>query len=32
MEIESRLLEMYRDPTLNEKPALLADRGGAYYS
>jgi 6-phospho-beta-glucosidase len=23
---------MYRDPNLNEKPALLADRGGAYYS
>jgi 6-phospho-beta-glucosidase len=32
MEIESRLLEMYRDPTLAEKPALLADRGGAFYS
>jgi 6-phospho-beta-glucosidase len=31
-EIESRLLEMYRDPNLDEKPALLADRGGAYYS
>ena len=23
---------MYRDPTLAEKPALLADRGGAFYS
>ena len=32
IDIEARLLEMYRDPTLNEKPALLADRGGAYYS
>ena len=30
--IEERLLEMYRDPTLDEKPALLADRGGAFYS
>jgi 6-phospho-beta-glucosidase len=32
IDIEARLLEMYRDPTLDEKPALLADRGGAYYS
>jgi 6-phospho-beta-glucosidase len=32
MDIETRLLEMYRDPALTEKPALLADRGGAYYS
>jgi 6-phospho-beta-glucosidase len=32
MEIERELLEMYKDPTLNEKPALLAQRGGAYYS
>lgn len=32
MEIESRLLELYRDPKLAEKPALLADRGGAFYS
>jgi 6-phospho-beta-glucosidase len=31
-EIERRLLEMYRDPALAEKPALLADRGGAFYS
>ena len=23
---------MYRDPTLDEKPALLANRGGAFYS
>ena len=28
----ARLLELYRDPTLDEKPALLADRGGAFYS
>ena len=32
MEIERELLEMYRDPTLDEKPALLANRGGAFYS
>ena len=32
MDIEERLLEMYRDPTLDVKPALLADRGGAHYS
>jgi 6-phospho-beta-glucosidase len=31
-EIERELLRMYRDPTLNEKPALLEQRGGAYYS
>ncbi|EME98104.1 6-phospho-beta-glucosidase [Streptomyces mobaraensis NBRC 13819 = DSM 40847] len=30
--MERELLEMYRDPTLDEKPALLAKRGGAYYS
>ena len=32
MAIEGRLLEMYRDPNLAEKPALLANRGGAFYS
>jgi 6-phospho-beta-glucosidase len=32
MAIESQLLEMYRDPTVREKPALLAERGGAWYS
>jgi len=32
MEIERGLLEMYRDPHLTEKPALLEKRGGAYYS
>ncbi|MET9824251.1 6-phospho-beta-glucosidase [Streptomyces sp. NPDC006349] len=31
-EMERRLLEMYGDPALDEKPALLAKRGGAYYS
>jgi 6-phospho-beta-glucosidase len=30
--IEARLLEMYRDPELDVKPALLAHRGGAFYS
>jgi 6-phospho-beta-glucosidase len=32
IDIEARLLDLYRDPALAEKPALLADRGGAYYS
>jgi 6-phospho-beta-glucosidase len=31
-EIERRLLELYRDPALTEKPALLEQRGGAFYS
>jgi 6-phospho-beta-glucosidase len=31
-EIERELLEMYSDPSLTEKPALLDQRGGAYYS
>ncbi|MGV9346586.1 6-phospho-beta-glucosidase [Streptomyces spiralis] len=30
--MEKQLLEMYGDPSLHEKPALLAKRGGAYYS
>ncbi len=30
--IEKQLLEMYRDPELVDKPALLEQRGGAYYS
>ncbi|MFF4931977.1 6-phospho-beta-glucosidase [Streptomyces griseofuscus] len=30
--MERELLEMYGDPGLDEKPALLAERGGAYYS
>ncbi|MBF9070419.1 6-phospho-beta-glucosidase [Streptacidiphilus fuscans] len=31
-EIERELLTMYADPTLDEKPELLAQRGGAFYS
>ena len=31
-EIERELLELYRDPALTEKPALLEKRGGAFYS
>jgi 6-phospho-beta-glucosidase len=31
-EIEASLLDMYRDPALDSKPALLGERGGAYYS
>ena len=31
-EIERRLLELYADPALDEKPALLGERGGAFYS
>jgi 6-phospho-beta-glucosidase len=30
--IEAGLLEMYRDPALVTKPALLEQRGGAFYS
>lgn len=30
--MEKQLLDMYGDPSLHEKPALLARRGGAYYS
>lgn len=30
--IERELLEMYGDPTLDEKPELLGKRGGAFYS
>lgn len=30
--IEHRLLEMYADPALDEKPELLGKRGGAFYS
>ncbi|MFG3345426.1 6-phospho-beta-glucosidase [Streptomyces sp. NPDC048018] len=30
--MEKQLLEMYGDPALDEKPGLLAKRGGAYYS
>ena len=31
-DIERELLQMYRDPGLAEKPALLDERGGAQYS
>lgn len=31
-EIERELLAMYQDPALHTKPALLSERGGAYYS
>jgi 6-phospho-beta-glucosidase len=31
-EIERQLLEMYADPALDTKPALLEQRGGAFYS
>ncbi|HEY7667713.1 MAG TPA: 6-phospho-beta-glucosidase [Actinomycetota bacterium] len=32
MDIEAGLLELYRDPTLDTKPKLLEERGGAFYS
>jgi 6-phospho-beta-glucosidase len=32
MEIERSLLELYRDPAVDTKPALLERRGGAFYS
>jgi len=32
MDIETKLLDLYRDPTLDTKPALLENRGGAFYS
>ncbi|MEW2081258.1 6-phospho-beta-glucosidase [Streptomyces sp. NPDC005283] len=31
-EMEKQLLEMYGDPALDQKPELLAKRGGAFYS
>lgn len=31
-EMERRLLALYADPALDEKPELLAKRGGAFYS
>jgi 6-phospho-beta-glucosidase len=30
--IERELLELYRDPSLDRKPTLLEQRGGAFYS
>lgn len=32
MAIEAGLMDLYRDPSLAEKPKLLESRGGAYYS
>jgi 6-phospho-beta-glucosidase len=32
IEIEEGLLDLYRDPALDTKPALLEERGGAFYS
>jgi len=32
MDIEKELFALYRDPGLEEKPAQLSQRGGAYYS
>ena len=32
MDIEDELLVMYRNPNLDEKPKLLEQRGGAFYS
>ena len=31
-EIERELLALYADPAIDTKPALLSERGGAYYS
>jgi 6-phospho-beta-glucosidase len=31
-EMEQELLKLYADPTVDEKPELLGQRGGAYYS
>ncbi len=32
MEIESELMNIYRDPASREKPKMLSRRGGAHYS
>ena len=32
IDIEAELLDMYRDPNVVQKPALLERRGGAFYS
>ncbi len=32
MEIEAGLLKLYEDPSLDTKPKLLEERGGAFYS
>jgi 6-phospho-beta-glucosidase len=32
MRIERELMDLYRDPSLDRKPQLLSQRGGAFYS
>lgn len=32
MDLEERLFAIYRNPARHEKPALLSERGGAFYS
>jgi 6-phospho-beta-glucosidase len=32
LKLENELLAMYEDPALDQKPELLENRGGAYYS
>jgi len=32
MKIDRELLDLYKDPNLNEKPKILEQRGGAWYS
>lgn len=32
MEVERELLRLYADPAVDAKPAVLAERGGAFYS
>ena len=32
MDIEQELLQLYQDPNLKEKPKVLEQRGGAFYS
>jgi len=32
LEIERGLLDLYRDPSVDQKPKLLEERGGAFYS
>lgn len=32
MDVERELLQLYADPTVDQKPAILAERGGAFYS
>ncbi len=32
MDVERELLRLYADPSVDEKPAVLSERGGAFYS